>query len=94
MRCDSRRGFPLRLFEERTGLPLAAALPGLDAAEARGFIVRDHERAAPTALGRRFLNDALADLPAAVALGRYSTTPFSRSFARSASMRSRLTPKS
>ncbi len=52
-------GFPLRLFEERTGLPLAAALPGLDAAEARGFIVRDHERAAPTARGRRFLNEAL-----------------------------------
>ena len=52
-------GFPLRLFEERTGLPLAAALPGLDAAEARGFIARDHERAAPTILGRRFLNDAL-----------------------------------
>jgi oxygen-independent coproporphyrinogen-3 oxidase len=52
-------GFPLRLFEERTGLPLVAALPGLDAAEARGFIVRDHERAAPTARGRRFLNEAL-----------------------------------
>jgi len=52
-------GFPLRLFEERTGLPLAAALPGLDIAEARGFIQRDHERAVPTALGRRFLNDVL-----------------------------------
>ena len=52
-------GFPLRLFEERTGLPLVAALPGLDIAEARGFIQRDHERAVPTALGRRFLNDVL-----------------------------------
>ena len=52
-------GFPLRLFEERTGLPLAAALPGLDIAEARGFIQRDHERAVPTTLGRRFLNDVL-----------------------------------
>jgi len=52
-------GFPLRLFQERTGIPLSAALPGLDAAEARGFIVRDHERAAPTLLGRRFLNDLL-----------------------------------
>ncbi|MBL8541376.1 MAG: oxygen-independent coproporphyrinogen III oxidase-like protein [Betaproteobacteria bacterium] len=52
-------GFPLRLFEERTGLPLAVVLPGLDVAEARGFIVRDHERAVPTPLGRRFLNDAL-----------------------------------
>lgn len=54
-----RSGFPLRLFEERTGLPLMAALSALDAAEARGFIVRDHERVAPTALGRKFLNDAL-----------------------------------
>ena len=52
-------GFPLRLFEERTGVPLAAALPGLDIAEARGFIQRDHERAVPTTLGRRFLNDVL-----------------------------------
>jgi oxygen-independent coproporphyrinogen-3 oxidase len=52
-------GFRLRLFEERTGLPLAAALPRLDAAEARGFIVRDHERVAPTTLGRRFLNEVL-----------------------------------
>jgi oxygen-independent coproporphyrinogen-3 oxidase len=52
-------GFPLRLFEERTGVPLEAALPGLDIAEARGFIQRDHERAVPTTLGRRFLNDVL-----------------------------------
>lgn len=52
-------GFPLRLFEERTGLPLAVGLHGLNVAEARGFIVRDHERAAPTLLGRRFLNEAL-----------------------------------
>jgi oxygen-independent coproporphyrinogen-3 oxidase len=52
-------GFPLRLFEERTGIRLSAALRGLDAAEARGFIVRDHERAVPTLLGRRFLNDLL-----------------------------------
>ena len=52
-------GFPLRLFEERTGVSLAAALPGLDQAEARGLIVRDHERAVPTLLGRRFLNELL-----------------------------------
>jgi oxygen-independent coproporphyrinogen-3 oxidase len=52
-------GFSLRLFEERTGLPLVTVLRGLDAAEGRGFIVRDHERVVPTALGRRFLNDAL-----------------------------------
>jgi oxygen-independent coproporphyrinogen-3 oxidase len=47
------------LFEERTGLPLTAALPGLGAAEAKGFIVRDHERVVPTTLGRCFLNDLL-----------------------------------
>jgi oxygen-independent coproporphyrinogen-3 oxidase len=52
-------GFPVRLFEERTGLPLAAVLGGLDEAERRGLIARDHARIAPTPLGRRFLNDLL-----------------------------------
>jgi len=52
-------GFALSLFTERTGLPLTLVLPMLDAAEAKGFIVRDHERARPTELGRRFLNDLL-----------------------------------
>ena len=52
-------GFPLVLFEERTGLPLTSVLPQLDAAERRGFIVRDHQRVTPTAQGRRFLNDLL-----------------------------------
>ena len=52
-------GFPLVLFEERAGLPLASALPQLDTAERRGLIVRDHQRVTPTALGRRFLNDLL-----------------------------------
>ena len=52
-------GFPAALFEERAGLPLTAALRGLDEAERRGLITRDHARIAPTALGRRFLNDLL-----------------------------------
>jgi oxygen-independent coproporphyrinogen-3 oxidase len=52
-------GFPLTLFEERAGLPLTAVLPALDEAERRGLIERDHQRVAPTALGRRFLNDLL-----------------------------------
>jgi oxygen-independent coproporphyrinogen-3 oxidase len=52
-------GFPVSLFPERSGLPIVAALPGLDEAERRGFIVRDHEHVAPTGLGRRFLNDLL-----------------------------------
>jgi putative oxygen-independent coproporphyrinogen III oxidase len=52
-------GFPLSLFEERSGLPLTHALKGLDEAERRGLIVRDHRHVAPTELGRRFLNDLL-----------------------------------
>lgn len=52
-------GFQISLFQERSGLPLVAALQGLDEAERRGFIVRDHERVVPTELGRRFLNDLL-----------------------------------
>jgi putative oxygen-independent coproporphyrinogen III oxidase len=53
------KGFPVALFEERTGLPLTTILNLLEQAEQRGFIERDHQRIAPTALGRRFLNDLL-----------------------------------
>ena len=52
-------GFPVALFEERTGLPLAAILRELEDAERRGLIERDHARLAPTERGRRFLNDLL-----------------------------------
>lgn len=52
-------GFPAALFEERTGLPLTAVLRELEDAERRGLIERDHARIAPTALGRRYLNDLL-----------------------------------
>ena len=52
-------GFELRLFEERTGLPLAAALGPLDRAVRAGLLERDHLRARPTLKGRRFLNDLL-----------------------------------
>jgi coproporphyrinogen III oxidase-like Fe-S oxidoreductase len=52
-------GFPVRLIEERTGAPLTAVLRGLEEAERRGLVERDHERIAPTPLGRRFLNDLL-----------------------------------
>jgi oxygen-independent coproporphyrinogen-3 oxidase len=54
-----RDGVPLALFDERTGLALAAVLKPLEEAERRGLIARDHEHLAPTALGRRFLNDLL-----------------------------------
>jgi len=52
-------GFEVALFEERAGLPLATALRQLEAAEAKGLIVRDYRRIAPTAFGRRFLNNLL-----------------------------------
>jgi oxygen-independent coproporphyrinogen-3 oxidase len=65
-------GFPARLFEERAGLPLTAVLRDLDEAERRGFITRDHERIAPTALGQRFLNDLIQIfLPEAAAAGKH-----------------------
>lgn len=52
-------GFEAGLFAERTGVPLNAVLRELEEAERRGLIVRDHQRIAPTPLGRRFLNDLL-----------------------------------
>ena len=52
-------GFELELFPARTGLNLAGILPQLAAAEARGLLTRDHRRATPTPLGRRFLNDLI-----------------------------------
>jgi oxygen-independent coproporphyrinogen-3 oxidase len=38
-----REGFPLALFAERTGLPLSAALPQLQAARERGLLDWQHE---------------------------------------------------
>ena len=52
-------GFPVALFTERTGLPITAAEKPLGEAEARGLILRDHQRIRPTEFGRRFLNDLL-----------------------------------
>jgi len=52
-------GFPVALFLERTGLQIAVAERPLREAEARGLIVRDHERIRPTDLGQSFLNDLL-----------------------------------
>jgi len=52
-------GFPSGLLAERTGLQIALAEKPLREAEARGLIVRSHERIAPSALGQRFLNDLL-----------------------------------
>ena len=52
-------GFDANLFAERAGVPLTTVLKELDEAERRGLITRDHQRIAPTPLGRRFLNDLL-----------------------------------
>jgi oxygen-independent coproporphyrinogen-3 oxidase len=53
-------GVPVALFQERTGFPLTLVESGLQQAEAKGLLVRDHQRIAPTELGRRFLNDLQA----------------------------------
>jgi oxygen-independent coproporphyrinogen-3 oxidase len=53
------RGFPVRLFEERTGLPLVAVRRELDEAERLGLITRTHADITPTLRGQRFLNDLL-----------------------------------
>jgi oxygen-independent coproporphyrinogen-3 oxidase len=50
-------GFPAGLFVERTGLPPGAVDAALRKAEAKGLLVADLQRVAPTPLGRRFLND-------------------------------------
>ena len=52
-------GFPARLFEERTGLPLLTVRRELDEAERRGLITRTHTEVSPTLRGQRFLNDLL-----------------------------------
>jgi putative oxygen-independent coproporphyrinogen III oxidase len=67
-------GFPVALFAERTGFPLAIVQRNLDEAERRGLLGRDHERIRPTLLGRRFLNDLQAlFLPAGSPRGKAST---------------------
>jgi oxygen-independent coproporphyrinogen-3 oxidase len=53
-------GVPVALFAERTGLPINAIAPALDAAEARGLLARDHLAMRPTAQGLRYLNDLVS----------------------------------
>jgi oxygen-independent coproporphyrinogen-3 oxidase len=53
-------GVPLRLFTERTGLPLSIIEPPLKQAEARGLIEWDVQGVRPTAHGQRYLNDLIA----------------------------------
>ncbi|GAB4118638.1 MAG: radical SAM family heme chaperone HemW [Rubrivivax sp.] len=52
-----KEGFELRLFRERTGLPLSAIEAGLAEGERRGLLERDLVRVRPTARGFDFLSD-------------------------------------
>lgn len=52
-------GFELDLVRARCGISASGLFRRLEMAESRGLIVRDHRRVAPTALGRRFLNDLI-----------------------------------
>jgi putative oxygen-independent coproporphyrinogen III oxidase len=52
-------GFAIRDFEERTGFAISLVDRSLNACEEKKLITRDHQRVVPTALGRRFLNQAL-----------------------------------
>jgi putative oxygen-independent coproporphyrinogen III oxidase len=53
-------GFPLALFQQRTGLPLTVIARELEEAEKRGLIEREVPRLRPTERGRLFLNELLA----------------------------------
>ncbi len=55
-----KRGFALADFSARTGLPLSAVSAALDAAEQRGLLARDFERAWPTERGFDWLSDLQA----------------------------------
>jgi len=52
-----REGFPLALFNERTGLPLSRIMPALQQAENKGWITRDPASLRPTERGFDFLSD-------------------------------------
>jgi oxygen-independent coproporphyrinogen-3 oxidase len=52
-------GFPVTLFEARTGLEAAAMEPTLVDAEDRGLLVREAGTIRPTTRGMRFLNELL-----------------------------------
>jgi oxygen-independent coproporphyrinogen-3 oxidase len=53
-------GVAVSLFAERTGMPISQIDAGLGKAVARGLLVDDDQRLAPTDLGRRFLSDLQA----------------------------------
>ena len=54
-------GVATALFAERTGLDASVIEPTLRAARARGWLEADETRIVPSELGRRFLNDVMAE---------------------------------
>jgi oxygen-independent coproporphyrinogen-3 oxidase len=52
-------GFDIKLFNERTGLPLTSIESRLLDAESKGLLARDWKRIRPTERGQRFLNELL-----------------------------------
>ncbi len=52
-------GFPVPLFQERTGLPISVAMSALNTAQREELLVRGDQTIWPTDRGKRFLNDLL-----------------------------------
>jgi oxygen-independent coproporphyrinogen-3 oxidase len=52
-------GFAIRLFGERTGLPMQVIQSRLEGAQAKGLIERDWQCVRPTKRGQRFLNELI-----------------------------------
>ena len=52
-------GFPVPLFQERTGLPISVAMNALKTAEQKGLLVREARTIHPTDIGKRYLNNLL-----------------------------------
>jgi putative oxygen-independent coproporphyrinogen III oxidase len=53
-------GVPMAAFAERTGLAIERIAPSIAAARHRGWLDENPQRLQTTALGQRFLNDAIA----------------------------------
>ena len=71
-----REGFELARFCERTGLPLSAVLPTLQAASERGLVNVDAQRVVPTERGFDFLSDLTAlFLPKSASAGSVASLP-------------------
>lgn len=53
-------GFPISLFQSRTGLDISCLQPGLNQAIKKQLLTMDNDKIKPTPLGNRFLNDLMA----------------------------------